>query len=385
MERLTASPDVLVIGGGIAGISAAALLSAERSVTVLETEAQLGLHATGRSAAMLIDGYGNAAVRAVTAAARPFFAAPDPRFWPLPLLSPRGELLLARPGQEAALAAQVAAVAGAVALSPEEAAELAPILLIAAVAGALYAPDAADIDVDLLLQGFVKLLRCHGGRVATGAGVTAIHHGAGLWRAATPAGEFSAPVVVNAAGAWADALAGLAGLPPVGLQPLRRSAAILPTPGGHDAARWPLFGSLDEDWYARPLGGRLMVSPADEDPVPPQDAYPDDMALAEGLDRFERMTLHPVTRIERSWAGLRSFVADRTPVVGFDPQAEGFFWLAGQGGYGIQTAPALARLARDLICGRAPGLPQDIVAALSPARLRDAQGPSVSSVPSRGL
>jgi D-arginine dehydrogenase len=191
---------------------------------------------------------------------------------------------------------------------------------------------------------------------------------------ATAAGAFEAPVIVNAAGAWADTVAQLAGVATLGLTPLRRSAAILPAPEGRDVSSWPAVCSMSETWYAKPEAGKLMVSPADEDPVEPHDAWPDDMVLAEGLDRYERAVTVPVTRVERSWAGLRTFAPDRTPVVGFDPAAEGFFWLAGQGGYGIQTAPALSRLAGALLTGGdgTRVLAADVVSALAPGRLRAA-------------
>jgi D-arginine dehydrogenase len=360
--------DVIVIGGGIAGIGAAAEISAERSVIVLERESAPGMHATGRSAAAFLLNYGNPAVRRVTRAAEPFYLDPDPAFWPEPLLTPRGELFLARPGEEPLLTAHLAAAPTARAITPSEAVAIVPILRPETFAAAAHDPNGRDIDVDLLLQGWIRRLRRNGGRIDTGAEALSVSRNGGLWSVATRTGTFSAPVLVNAAGAWVDAVAGLAGVPPIGIRPLRRSAAILPAPEGHDPMRWPLFGPLAEDWYARPTGGKLMVSPADEDPVEPHDAWPDDMVLAEGLDRFEQMVTVPVTRVERSWAGLRSFVADRTPVAGFDPQADGFFWLAGQGGYGIQTAPALARLAADLIAGRPPALDPATVAALDPGR-----------------
>jgi len=174
---------------------------------------------------------------------------------------------------------------------------------------------------------------------------------------------------VNAAGAWADQVSALAGLAPLGLVPKRRSAAILPAPEGRDVSAWPLFGSVSERWYARPMGGKLMVSPADQDPVPPGDAWPDDMVLAEGLHRYESAVTVPVTRVERSWAGLRTFAPDKTPVAGFDPRTEGFLHLSGQGGYGIQTAPALSAFAADLLHGRAPTLPESVVRSLAPDRL----------------
>src|SRR6056297_3352718 len=200
------------------------------------------------------------------------------------------------------------------------------------------------------------------------APVTAIQRGHAAWQVTAGDRPFTAPVLVNAAGAWADPVARLAGVAPLGITPMRRSAALLPAPLGHDISRWPLFGSISETWYAKPDAGKLMVSPADEDPVAPHDAWPDDMVLAEGLHRYEQAVTVPVTRVDHSWAGLRSFTADRTPVAGFAPEADGFFWLAGQGGYGVQTAPALARLTAALVTGAEPGLSDATVAALSPAR-----------------
>jgi D-arginine dehydrogenase len=360
--------DVIVIGGGIAGIGAAAEISAGRSVVVLERESSPGMHATGRSAAAFLLNYGNPAVRQLTRASEPFYLDPDPEFWPGPLLSPRGELFLARPGEEGRMTAHLAAAPTARAITPAEAVAIVPILRPETFTAAAHDPNGRDVDVDLLLQGYARCLRRNGGRIETGAEVLAIAEVDGVWTVETAAGSFAAAVVVNAAGAWVDKVARLAGVPAIGIRPLRRSAAILPAPEGHDPMRWPLFGPLAEDWYARPTGGKLMVSPADEDPVEPHDAWPDDMVLAEGLHRFEQMVTVPVTRVERSWAGLRSFVADRTPVAGFDRQAAGFFWLAGQGGYGIQTAPALSRLAADLIAGRPPALDPATVAALAPGR-----------------
>jgi D-arginine dehydrogenase len=246
--------------------------------------------------------------------------------------------------------------------------EIVPVLRGELLVGAAYDPEASDIDVAGLLAGFTRILRAHGGQIVPNAEAKAIERKGGLWCVETPAGPFTAPVIVNAAGAWADGVAERAGVGRVGLQPLRRSAVLIPAPPHPHSDRWPLFAPVREDWYAKPQSGKLMVSPADEDPVDPQDAWPDDITLAEGIDRMERMTTLNVTRVEHRWAGLRSFVPDRTPVAGFAPDAEGFFWLAGQGGYGIQTAPALSRLAADLILGRAPGLDAETVAALSPGR-----------------
>jgi D-arginine dehydrogenase len=359
--------DIVVIGGGIAGIGMASEIENAR-VTVLEREPSPGTHATGRSAAMLLLNYGNAAIRALTAAGQDFYRGPDPEYWPAPLLAPRGELFLARPGEEAMMEAHLASAPHLAVLSPAEAGVLVPILRAETIASAAHDPVAADIDVDLLLQGYLRRLRRRGGRIETGAEVIAVARKGSGWRVDTTRGSHMAGIVVNAAGAWADAVARLAGLPPLGLQPLRRSAVILPPPEDRDVARWPLFGTLAEDWYAKPSGGRLMVSPADEDPVGPHDAWADDMVLAEGLARYEAMVTVPVTRVERSWAGLRTFAPDRSPVLGFDQHADGFFWLAGQGGYGIQTAPALSRLAAAMVAGGATAADADLARALSPAR-----------------
>lgn len=361
--------DVLVIGGGIAGISAAAMIAADARVTVLEAEDAIGRHATGRSAAIFIRNYGNATLRALNAVAEPVFAAPD-GIADAPLLLPRGELVLAEPDEMEALEAYAEGGAGLERLTPKEAAELVPILRPERFAAALHEPDASDIDVDRMLQGYARLLRRRGGRIETRARVLSIRRDAGLWQVETEAGAFHAPLIVNAAGAWADLVAEAAGLAPLGLVPMRRSAAILPAPEGYEIARWPLFGTVTERWYAKPEAGKLLVSPADEDAVAPQDAWPDDMVLAEGLWRFEQCVTVPVLRVERSWAGLRTFAPDRTPVAGFDPAAEAFLWLAGQGGYGVQTAPALAALVADLCAGRAPRLARGVVDALSPGRFR---------------
>ena len=358
---MATTADVLVIGGGIAGISAAARIAADSRVIVLERESAIGTHSTGRSAATFILNYGNATLRALNAASEAYLIEQD-------VLSMRGQLELATETQLDDLDSYFAECDGLQRLNVDESLELVPALRADKFVAAAYAPDAQDLDVDRVLQGFVRMLKQASGEMVTGAHVTAMERKDGVWRIETGAGSFEAPVIVNAAGAWADKVANLAGVKKVGLTPNRRSVAILPIPEGQDVMRWPLVGSLDETWYAKPQSGKLLVSPADEDPVPPMDAWPDDMVLAEGLDRFEQAMDYPVTRVERTWAGLRSFVADRTPVAGFAPDTEGFFWLAGQGGYGIQTSSALSQLAADLILGRASALPDEIIAKLSPGR-----------------
>jgi D-arginine dehydrogenase len=361
------SADVIVVGGGIAGISAGAALAADMSVIVLEAEPQLGYHATGRSAAIFIRNYGNAVLRALNAASAPFLEAPE-EVSDASLLSPRGEMLIATEDELDALAAYADGATGLETLTPTEAVGLVPILRPETIAGAVIEWDAQDIDVDRMMSGYTRLLKRRGGRIETGTVVTALAREGDIWRVTAGGDTWRAPLIVNAAGAWAAEVARLAGVGSIGLQPFRRSAAILPAPDGCDVARWPLFASAAERWYAKPEAGKLMVSPADEDPVDPHDAWVDDMVLAEGLYRFEQAVTVPVARVEHSWAGLRTFAPDRSPVVGFDPGQAGFFWLAGQGGYGVQTAPALASLTASLVAGRAPEVPASAVAALSPER-----------------
>lgn len=359
--------DILVIGGGIAGISAAARLAPDASVTVLEAEPMIGHHSSGRSAAIFIRNYGNATLRALNAASAPFLAEPE-GVSDTSLLSPRGELLLATEDDLSKLNDYLDGSDGLERVSAAEALELVPILRQDAIAAAAIEWDAQDIDVDRMLQGFARKLRSHGGRIVTDAPVKLIARRDGVWRVVTAAEEFAAPVLINAAGGWADAVAKLAGVRPLGLTALRRSAVLIPAPGGHDINPWPLFANAGDQWYAKPEAGKLMVSPADEDPVEPHDVWADDMVIAEGLHRFEQAVTIPVTRVEHSWAGMRTFAPDRSPVVGFAPECEGFFWLAGQGGYGMQTAPALSQLAADLCLGRISPLDQSVVEALSPGR-----------------
>ncbi len=359
--------DIIIIGGGIAGISLAARLAPHADVTVLEAESALGYHATGRSAAMFILNYGNATLRALNAVAQPFFETPPEGFGGT-LLSPRGELMIATAQDIAALESQMETAPSMTRLTPAQAGELVPILNTDRLIAAAYDDSAFDIDVDRLLQGFARQATGNGARIIRDARVTGLTRSGGLWQVQAGGKRFDAPVVVNAAGAWADQIAALAGAAPVGLRPLRRSAALIPAPAGFDPRHWPVFVSATEDFYAKPEAGKLMVSPADEDPVEPGDAWPDDMVLAQGLARFEAAVTTPVIRVERSWAGLRTFAPDRTPVAGFDPQVEGFFWLAGQGGYGVQTAPALSALGASLITRTPPEIPAAVVAALSPER-----------------
>ncbi|WP_108819709.1 NAD(P)/FAD-dependent oxidoreductase [Pseudovibrio sp. Alg231-02] len=359
--------DFLIIGGGIAGISAASQLAENAKTIVLEMEDVIGHHSTGRSAAIFIRNYGNAVIRALIAASEPTLMNPQ-GICEDTVLTRRGLLMLAEKGKEDQLETYEEDAEGLETRSAEEALAMVPILDPDKVSSALYEPNALDIDVDRLFQGYARLFKSRGGEIVLSAPANQIERQDGLWQVTTPKGTFCAPVLINAAGAWADKIAELAGIKTIGLTPKRRTAAILPLPDGVDSSNWPLFEGAAEPFYAKPEAGKLLVSPVDADPVEPHDAFVDDMVLAEGLYRFENAVNFSVTRVEHSWAGLRSFVEDRSPVVGFAPDAAGFFWLAAQGGYGIQTSPALSRLTADLCLKRPSELPEEIVAALSPNR-----------------
>ena len=354
---------VIVIGGGVAGISAAARLAPHTAVTVLEGEDSLAYHASGRSAAMFLRNYGNATIKALNAASADHHHHADGG-----VLSPRGMMMVASAGHEAVFAADTADL-GLEAITLDEAARLWPILNRDAIIHAAYREDAQDLDTDLLIQNFARSARAHGAQIVTGARVGAITRQAGIWRVTTTDGQVhEGDLVVNAAGAWADTVAQMAGLTPLGIQPYRRSMARIALPAGMSPADWPFVDGVGESWYCKPDAGALIVSPADEDPVEPQDAWADDMVLAEGLARYQEAVTEPVTRMLANWAGLRSFAPDRALVIGADADEPTFFWCAGQGGYGFQTAPAASQLLADLALGAVPALDAATVKALDPKR-----------------
>lgn len=353
--------DFIIIGGGIAGISAAARLSALGKVIVLEAEDHLAHHASGRSAAMYEPYYGAPAVVGLSLASGDFLRAiPN-------LLSTRGLLMLAKADQMDQLHREIEEMELTF-TSTEEAVARVPILNPEVVAGAAVAHHGWDLDTDLLIQHFLRIAKGNGAEVLTRARVSAISKVAAGWQVTSAAGAFTGGTLVNAAGAWVDEVAKLAGIRPLGFQPNRRSMARIPAPGGHDVSRWPMMHGVGETWYAKPDAGALIVSPSEEHPMPPHDAFADDMVLAEGLARYEEFVTEPVTRLISNWAGLRTFAPDRVLVIGRDAREPGFFWLGGQGGYGFQTSAAASQLAADLIGGRAPEIGADLVAALSPAR-----------------
>ena len=357
--------DFLVIGAGIAGASVASELALRGSVLLVEAENQPGYHTTGRSASMFLELHHHPAMRALVRCSRPFFDSPPENFAAAPLLSDLGVLLVAREDQVESLERLQDEVcrhtAHFVRGDGRLAANKHPGLKPGYVAACLWNPLAASIDVHALLQGFLDTCRRAGGMLQTGARVVALRRDPGCWTALTTHAEYRASVVVNAAGAWADQAGQLAGAQKIGLTPRRRSVCIIPA-DSIDVSNWPMVGDVDEQFYFKPEAGNLLLSPAEETAVAPGDAQADDLAIARAVAGLEAATFVRVERrITRQWAGLRSFVEDRLPVVGYDSKVDGFFWLAGQGGDGIQTSPALSRLAAALIVD-AP-LPEDLANA----------------------
>ena len=356
--------DFLVIGGGIAGQSAAARLSAHGSVTLLEAEDALGYHTSGRSAALYEAHYGLDSTVALNLASEAYHRTHNGGY-----LTPRGLLVVAKAADEAVFRADLDDL-NLSEMDLDAAHNIVPILNPDTVAFAAYHDAALDIDTDRLMQDFSRVVRSNGGQVLTKHAVLGIHRTGQFWEVETSGETYQARVVVNAAGAWADEVAVMAGIAPVGLTPYRRSMARLPAPGRHDVSGWPVIMGAGETWYAKPDAGKWLVSPADTDPSTPHDAYADDMVLAKGLARYEEMVTEPVTRVETNWAGLRTFAPDKALVLGPDPDQPSFIWCAGQGGYGFQTAPAASQLLCDLVTGGDSDLDAMTLAALSPNRLR---------------
>jgi D-arginine dehydrogenase len=370
--------DFLILGAGMAGASAGFFLADHGSVTLLEKEDAPGYHSTGRSAALFTENYGSPTIRALSVGTRPFLEAPPAGFAEHRLLGPRGVMLLASPEHESRFATELAEGRKTAAelreVSPAEALQICPALRPGWFTRAMYEPTAMDMDVHAIHQGFLRGFKAKGGRLVTGAEPRSLTHQDGVWRAVTASGDFATRIVIDAGGAWADEIAKMAGVKPVGLVPKRRTAFTFDAPEGMEIASWPLTGDMGDTFYFKPEAGRVLASPADETPMPPCDIQPEEIDIATAAARIEETTILPIRRIMRKWAGLRSFVADKTPVVGFDPDAPGFFWLAGQGGYGIQTSAGMGRLA----CALATSgeVPADLArigvrkADLAPQRLR---------------
>lgn len=371
--------DFIIIGGGIAGASTGYWLAPHGRVIVLERESHPGYHSTGRSAALYTAAYGTPQVRALTLASRAFFDQPPAGFSEHPLLSPRGEMTVDFTGDPAELNSQYLSARASVPqmqlLSADEACARLPILRRDKVHGAIYDPSASDIDTDALHQGYLRGIRRQQGEVHTDCEVLGLERdGEGQWQVRTANQVFRAPVVINAAGAWADQLGVLAGAQPLGLQPKRRAAFIFAPPEGLECHDWPMLVSLDESFYMKPDAGMFLGSPANADPVEPHDVQPEELDIAMGIYQIEEATTLTIRRPTRTWAGLRSFVGDGNLVSGFDPQVPGLYWVVGQGGYGIQTSPAMGQASAALVRGEP--LPESLCAfaldarMLSPARLR---------------
>ena len=358
--------DFAVIGGGISGASAAHGLAASGSVVLLEAEAQPGHHATGRSAALFTPNYGPPVVRRVLALAHGFFHDPPDGLVERPLLSRRGAITVAAPGEEDRLPPLPR-------LSPAQALRLAPLLRPERVAATVLDDGVDDIDAAALHQGYLAGLRARGGEVLTDHRVEAMAREGGAWRLEARRGTVRARVVVNAAGAWADQVGAVAGAAPIGLVPKRRTAILLDPPEGTDLRAMPLVDFAADAAYLKPEAGMLMASLGDATPCEPSDTQPEELDVALLAERVERETTLVIRRIPHRWAGLRSFVADGAPVVGFDARAPDFLWLAGQGGYGIMMAPTLADAATALATtGRWPAAMRDggiAETGLSPHRL----------------
>lgn len=356
--------DFVVIGGGIAGISAAARLSHLGKVTVLEAESGLGYHTSGRSAAMFEETYGKPTTVALNRASRDYLQTANGG-----VLSPRGLLLLGRAEDADAFETDQATMSMD-ALTLDEAQAMFPILDRATVTMAAYHAEAWDIDTDRLIQNFAQEVRRNGGQVLTNQRVSAITRSAQGWSVHSGSEDWQAQILVNAAGSWVDEIAVMAGITPLGFTPYRRSMARIPAPGGHDVSGWPMAFGTGERWYCKPDAGKLIVSPAEEEPSHPHDAWADDMVLAEGLARYEECVTESVTRLDSNWAGLRTFAPDRSLVLGPDSADDSFVWVAGQGGYGFQSSPAASQLIADLVAGRESELDSDVVKGLSPKRFQ---------------
>ncbi len=350
--------DIAIIGGGIVGTSVAHAVGGRRSVVVLEQESALGFHSTGRSAAEFSYRFHSSLVGRLTAASGDFMFSPPEGFSDVQLLKPRGNLIIAAAGKSERLAQVLrdeqanspTQVASAVeAISVQDAIGKVPFLDPEYVAAAFYDPDCWDIEVESLLQGYTKSARANGVEFKRSAQLLSAHRDGDKWRLVSSSGELTANTVVNAAGAWADVVAALFDVSSIGFTPLRRTAITLKAPG-YDVASMPEVNEVDEDFYFKPDAGHLMVSPADETPVEPHDAWPEDMDIAITADFMSQCTTLEITHVEHSWAGLRTFAPDRAPVIGASKEQPGFFWAAGLGGFGIQTSSAVGVLAAGLLC-----------------------------------
>jgi D-arginine dehydrogenase len=368
--------DYVVIGGGVAGLAAAYELSRVSAVVLIERETMPGYHSTGRSAAVISENYGPLGWQALVSASRPFLQSPPAGFADHPLLHRIGALYLAKKSEEAELAASSRALSQRgvehLVFSADEACAFCPVIRSDDFSTALLEPGCADIDVHVLLQGYLRAGKANGLRVLPSTEAVSIQRRGGRWHVTTAGVSLTANSVVNAAGAWADNVATRAGIQPKGLQPYRRTAITFDAPASSEVRKWPMTFDLAESWYFKPEAGRIMASPADKTPTEPCDAAPDEFDIALAVDRIEQATTMTVAKVHSKWAGLRTFAADEQPLIGPDPDEPSFLWLAGQGGNGMMGAPAAAQLLAAIATGtNPPGFVTQYgvdVAALSPAR-----------------
>ena len=365
--------DVVIVGAGIAGASLAAEIGAERSVLLLEAESMAGYHSTGRSAAFWTETYGGPAIQPLTSASGPFLLSPPAEFSKTSLLHPRGALHL---GQKSDVSAAVDMLddfaRSGVALEKLDVAGVSQHIagLRLGWTEALWEPDCCDIDVGGLHAGYLKMARKSGVQLLCNVPLTNARFADGRWSISAGDRQYTARILVNAAGAWADVVAQIAGVKPIGITPYRRTIMQLAVQPAA-SPNLPLVVGLDRSFYFKPeAGGRLWLSPHDEIATEPCDAAPEELDVALAIDRFQQVVDWQITRLERKWAGLRSFARDRLPVIGRDPDVPEFFWLAGQGGFGIQTAPAVAAMAAALLLNTAHAVPNVKSTDYAPDRLR---------------
>jgi D-arginine dehydrogenase len=363
--------DVLIIGAGMVGASTAAYLSETHKVALIEAEEQAGYHTTGRSAAIWIHNYGPPEVRVLTGLSRDFFLNPPEDISATSLATARQIIYLAPADQIPVLDTLIGQDLGIIEMSLDDVKSEVPAYIEGYAVRAARETSSFDMDVAALHQGYLRRTRHNGGQLMLRSRAGKIERRDNAWHAEVTGGsEVSAPVIVNAAGAWGDEIAILAGLLPIGLVPCRRTAAII-DPSPHDVSKWPLVQAADHSWYIRPEArSKLMVTPCDETPMHPHDVQPDELDIAIGIDRMQQALNLPVRNVEHTWAGLRTFAPDRNLAFGFDDLTPGFFWCVGQGGYGIQTAPAAGQLTAAMIANRNPGPAETIIPAINPMRFR---------------
>lgn len=364
--------DFIVIGAGIAGMSIAASLAAKGSALILEMESQPGYHSTGRSAAYYAPAYGNAVVREITVASGDFFRSPPDGFTDHALINTRPALFVATNKQQQSLNRTLTTSSHLTLLNREQIASNIPIIDKGVITQGAIDHSGGDLDVDGLMQGYQRLFKQRGGQLSTNSAVLALEKTSGLWKVTTANDVYQAKTIVNAAGAWADQIAALAGIASLGLQPKRRTAILVDTPSHLNSADWPMVIDVDEQFYLKPDAGHILLSPADETRSAPCDSHPEELDIAVAIDRVQQICSLPITKVNHSWSGLRTFASDDTFISGFDEDNEGFYWQAGQGGYGVQSCAGMADIGCFQITGDCELMSSaqitNLAAALSPAR-----------------